>query len=200
MAAAFFFLTHNKHEKIFWLLSVCDWQVIVAEGAPFYKGHELAASLARAKVPTTLITDSAVFGMMARVNKVIVGTHAILANGGLQAEAGLYTAALAAKFYSVPVMVTAPMHKLTHKFFNVSQQEAFGRLVSPQTLLNSGDGVEGNRVANGRMASNLHTFCPLFEYVPPDLVSLFISNTSGYSPSYVYRLLSELYHPEDYEL
>ena len=40
----------------------------------------------------------------------------------------------------------------------------------------------------------------MFEYVPPDLVTLFISNLGGHGPSYVYRLLSEFYHPDDYEL
>ena len=75
------------------------FQVIVAEAAPYYQGQQLAASLAKANIETTLITDSAIFAMMARVNKVIVGTHAILANGGLKGISGLHTAALAAKYY-----------------------------------------------------------------------------------------------------
>ncbi len=29
-----------------------------------------------------VVSDSAVFAMMSRVNKVIVGTHAVMANGG----------------------------------------------------------------------------------------------------------------------
>jgi translation initiation factor eIF-2B subunit beta len=29
--------------------------------------------------------------------------------------------------------------------------------------------------------------------VPPDLVSLFVTNTGGHQPSYIYRLLSEMY-------
>ena len=75
------------------------FQVIVAEAAPYYQGQQLAASLAKANIETTLITDSAIFAIMSRVNKVIVGTHAILANGGLKGLSGLHTAALAAKHY-----------------------------------------------------------------------------------------------------
>ena len=45
-------------------------QVVVAEGAPRYGGHEHARQLAAAGIPTTAITDSAIFAMMARVNKV----------------------------------------------------------------------------------------------------------------------------------
>ncbi len=61
-----------------------EFQVIVAECAPSFHGQRLAVSLAEAKIPTTVITDSAVFAMMSRVNKVIIGTHAIVADGGLQ--------------------------------------------------------------------------------------------------------------------
>jgi hypothetical protein len=45
--------------------------VVVAEGAPLYGGHQMARKLAQAGIITTAITDSAIFAMMARVNKVI---------------------------------------------------------------------------------------------------------------------------------
>jgi len=177
------------------------FQVIVAESAPSYSGHELAASLAKAKIQTTVITDSAILAVMSRVNKVIVGTHAIMADGGLKAQTGVYTVALAAKHYSVPFIVAASMHKLTPQYFTRADKEAFGCFVSPQEILRGvGGGANKGGVANSRMASKIHAQCPLFEYVPPDLVTLFISNMSGHAPSYVYRLLSELYHPDDYQL
>lgn len=60
-------------------------------------------SLAKSNIQTTVIPDSAVFGMMSRVNKVIIGTHTVSANGGLRAESGIHVVALAAKHYSIPV-------------------------------------------------------------------------------------------------
>lgn len=47
-----------------------DFQVVVAEGCPRYDGHIMAKKLAEAGVQATLISDSAVFAMMARANKV----------------------------------------------------------------------------------------------------------------------------------
>ena len=44
--------------------------MVVAEGAPVYGGHQQARSLAQAGINTTAIADSAIFAMMARVNKV----------------------------------------------------------------------------------------------------------------------------------
>ena len=46
------------------------FEVIVAESAPSYQGQELATKLAKEGIETTLITDSAVFAIMSRVNKV----------------------------------------------------------------------------------------------------------------------------------
>lgn len=167
------------------------FQVIVAECAPFYHGQMMATSLARSGIKTTVITDSAVFAMMSRVNKVIIGTHLILANGGLKAVSGTHVVALAAKHYSVPLIVCASMHKLTPRHCANVDQETFTLFASPQESLRGADGVILNKV---------RTYNPVFEYVPPELVTLFISDVSGHAPSYVYRLLSELYHPDDYEL
>jgi hypothetical protein len=39
---------------------------------------------------------------------------------------------------------------------------------------------------------------PFFDYISPELVSLFITNLGGHPPSYIYRLLGENYNVEDY--
>ncbi|KAK9912876.1 hypothetical protein M0R45_036710 [Rubus argutus] len=58
-----------------------SFRVFVAEGAPRYQGHLLAKELIARGLQTTLISDSAVFAMISRVNMVIVGAHAVMANG-----------------------------------------------------------------------------------------------------------------------
>ena len=50
------------------------------------------------------------------------------------------------------------------------------------------------------LANNVSCLYPLFDYVPPDLINLIISDQGGNAASYIYRLLSESYHEEDYEL
>ncbi|XP_046661407.1 translation initiation factor eIF-2B subunit beta [Homalodisca vitripennis] len=164
------------------------FDVIVAERAPFFHGHELAASLAKIKVQTTLIPDSAIFGMMSRVNKVIVGTQTVMASGGLRAVCGTHILALAAKYYSVPVIVLAPMYKLTPQYFKSNDQDLFNSFVSPEGVMHYSD---------GDIVDKVHVYNPVFDYVPPELVTLFISNNGGHAPSYIYRLLRELYHVDD---
>lgn len=167
------------------------FQVIVAEGAPSYDGQELAKNLAQYNVQTTLIPDAAVFAIMSRVNKVIIGTHSVLADGGLKAACGVHAIALAAKHQSVPLIVCAPMFKLTPEFLRCVDQDGFNHMQSPQDVM---------PFSGGEILSDVEVVNPAFDYVPPDLVTLFVSNIGGNSPSYVYRLLSELYHPEDYDI
>jgi translation initiation factor eIF-2B subunit beta len=50
-----------------------------------------------AGIRTRLITDSAVYALMSRVDKVIISSQAIMANGGVIAHSGAYQIALAAK-------------------------------------------------------------------------------------------------------
>nr|XP_033801828.1 translation initiation factor eIF-2B subunit beta-like [Geotrypetes seraphini] len=165
------------------------FHVIVAECAPFCQGHEMTVCLSRVGIETTVITDAAIFAVMSRVNKVIVGTKTILANGALRAVTGTHTLALAAKHHSTPVIVCAPMYKLSPQFPN--EEDSFHKFVSPQEVLPFSEGVILSRVS---------VQCPVFDYVPPELITLFIFNIGGNAPSYIYRLMSELYHPDDHDL
>ena len=52
----------------------------------------------------------------------------------------------------------------------------------------------------GGKGGYVHVPNPTLDYVPPELISLFITDTGGHTPSYVYRLLAEYYTREDYGL
>lgn len=47
---------------------------------------------------------------------------------------------------------------------------------------------------------NIEVHNPAYDYIPPHLISLFVTDTGGYTPAYVYRLLAEYYSREDYSL
>lgn len=106
-----------------------------------FEGHILAKELDKKGLKAIVITDSAVFAMISRVNmvisnfgnetlqlfyiinkisclnlkfvlKVIVGVHAVMANGGVIAPVGLHVLALAAKKHAVPFVVVASTHEV----------------------------------------------------------------------------------------
>ena len=164
------------------------FEVVVVESSPEDQGQEMANSLASAGIETCLIPDSAVFAIMARVNKVIVGTHAVMANGGLISVSGTHMIATAAKHFNVPFVVCTGLYKLSPLYAH--DQDSFNELKSPSEVLHFSEAQ--------RLAVSVKN--PAWDYTPPELVSLYITNSGSYSPTYIYRLLAEYYHPEDMDL
>ena len=63
--------------------------------------------------------------------------------------------------------------------------------------------MDGGLAAEGDGAGGevyVHVPNPTLDYVPPELISLLVTDTGGHTPSYVYRLLAEYYTREDYRL
>ncbi|KAL1920911.1 uncharacterized protein VTP21DRAFT_11546 [Calcarisporiella thermophila] len=165
------------------------FSVIVAETCPSYLGHELARTLAKAGIQTTIIPDSAIFAFMARVNKVILGTHAVLANGGLIAVSGSQMLAAAAKHHSTPVVVVTGLYKLSPLYpYNV---DSFNLCVAPDRVLS---------FTEEKIMEKVDALNPYYDYVPPEHVDLFVTNMGGHPPSYLYRLLREQYDVLDTDL
>ncbi|KAL7746372.1 GCD complex subunit gcd7 [Sorochytrium milnesiophthora] len=161
------------------------FQVIVVESAPSYSGHQLAATLAKAGIETTVIPDAAVFAVMSRVNKVILGAHAVLANGGTITVSGAANIATAAKHYSTPLVVLTGLYKLTpqHPF----DLDAFNMLIAPAAIASYASDIAGQ----------VDVINPYYDYIDPDMVSLLLTNEGSFTSSFVYRLLIESYHPDD---
>jgi len=168
------------------------YKLYVAESAPSYEGKQLAEAMKGvSNVEVILIPDAKVFACMSQVNKVVMEADAVFANGGLRASSGSYTLCLSAKHFSVPVIVCAAFYKLAPVFLSEDDHERFNVLASPQSIVPYSD---------GELVSSVEIYNPTFDYVPPELVTLFITNVSGNAPSYIYRLLNELCHPDDVEL
>ncbi|KAK1370489.1 Translation initiation factor eIF-2B subunit beta [Heracleum sosnowskyi] len=173
-----------------------SFRVFVAEGAPRYQGHVLAKELVARGLQTTVITDSAVFAMISRVNMVIVGAHAVMANGGVIAPVGLNMVALAAQRHAVPFVVLAGIHKLC-PLYPHNPEVLLNELKSPAELLDFGEFSDCMDFGTGSGSPLLHVVNPAFDYVPPKLVSLFITDTGGHNPSYMYRLIADYYSADD---
>ncbi|KAL7423889.1 GCD complex subunit gcd7 [Cryptotrichosporon argae] len=186
-----FTMGHSKTVESFLKQASRDrkFTVIVAESAPSYLGHTMAASLSAHGIPTLLVPDAAVHALMPRITKVILGAHSVLANGGLFALAGSLAAALAARLHAKPVVVTtgqfkfAPAWNLYHDYGAVDFQGP-GAVVGQSV-----PGEHGEEVVD-----------PYYDYIRPELVNLFVTNEGDHPPSYVYRIIKEAYDDDDVEL
>lgn len=48
--------------------------------------------------------------------------------------------------------------------------------------------------------NSVEVVSPAYDYIPPDMVNIFVTNVGVHSPTYIYRLLGECYCEEDYIL
>lgn len=116
-------------------------------------------------ITVILIPDSAVFALMSRVNKVILGTHSVLANGGLVAAAGTRVIARAAKVHQTPVVVVSGVYKLSPVYpFDY------------EALIEYGDASKVLGYEDGDLVDKIDVENPLYDYVPAELVDLYITN------------------------
>lgn len=197
-------LTYGKSDTVLeFLKAAADkklrFTVIVCEGAKQnggYEGHEMARLLA--EVPTEagnviedtcVIPDSAIFAMMARVNKVLLPAHAVLANGGLVTASGSNLVSLAAAENAVPVVCLTGIYKLTPMFPHEGQ-DTLNDLLSPSSIV--------DYATCQQQGFGVDFVNPLHDYIAPERVKLYVTNVGSFQPSYIYRLLSEYYHQDDW--
>lgn len=142
--------------------------------------------LTAAGIDVIWLKDPDILGMMCSINKVIISPHIVLGNGGLVATTGARLIAKAAHAHGIPLIVLSGVYKLSPEYpFNLESLIEYG---DPSTVIPyyEQDLVHSVEVAN-----------PTLDYVPPELVNLYITNLGPCAPSYLYRVIADHYKPED---
>jgi len=135
------------------------------EGGDELSSETFLKPLSAAGITVILMIDASIFAIMSRVNKVILATHAVIANGGLIAAAGARIIAKAAKVHRTPVIVVSGVYKLSPEYpFEFESLIEYG---DPGSIVGYNDGA---------LVDSLEVDNPVFDYVPPDLVDLYITN------------------------
>jgi translation initiation factor eIF-2B subunit beta len=138
--------------------------------SPLAKGEDgdelqdrLVKPLAALGINVLLIPDSAVFAIMSFVNKVLLSPSAVLSSGGLLASAGASNIAAAAQAHKVPVLSLSGIYKLSPK-----------STFDPRLLREIGDA--GALGGSEDLWDDIDVVNPLWDYVPPEKVNLYITN------------------------
>ena len=100
--------------------------------------------------------------------------------------------ALAAHHHAVPVVCIAGTFKLC-PIFPHAGQDTLNDLRSPDTV------VDYTKMGDPRWAQDVEYINPVHDYIRPDLISLYVTNAGSFQPSFIYRLLAEYYHSDDWE-
>lgn len=125
----------------------------------------LRKKLAAAGVKTINIMSSGIMAYMPKVNKVILSARAIVANGGVVGEGGAALIARAAQELGKSVVVLGGVYK-------VCPEEPFDL----DGLVELGDPSAFVNFADGAMVNGVEVESAVTDFIPPNLVDVYITN------------------------
>ncbi|KAB0357876.1 hypothetical protein FD754_002032 [Muntiacus muntjak] len=126
-------------------------RVVVVDSRPRLEGKHTVGSLVRAGVPASYLLIPAASYVLPEVSKVLLGAHALLANGSVMSRVGTAQLALVPRAHNVPVLVC----------------------YDPDDLLcERGEHVA---LANWQNHSSLRLLNLVYDVTPPELVDLVIT-------------------------
>ena len=164
--------------------------VIVPEGFPnnTENSHKFAKRLAQHNIETIVVPDSAVFALMSRVGKVIIGSKTVFVNGGsIVSSAGVSSVCECAREFKTPVFAVTGLFKLSPLYpFNVEKFVEFG---GAQSVLAKDDTRNRLDIVN-----------KVTDYIPPENIDIYITNIGGFAPSFIYRIAWDNYKQVDVNL
>ncbi|KAM5291771.1 translation initiation factor eIF2B subunit delta [Ctenodactylus gundi] len=147
------------------------FRVVVVDSRPRLEGRHMLRSLVHAGVPASYLLIPAASYVLPEVSKVLLGAHALLANGSVMSRVGTAQLALVARSHNVPVLVCCE----TYKFCERVQTDAFvsNELGDPDDL----QCERGERVAlaNWQNHPSLRLLNLVYDVTPPELVDLVIT-------------------------
>lgn len=152
-------------------------EVYVTESRPRRQGLISVRALRKARIPTTLIVDSAARYFMKDIDKVIVGADSIAANGAVVNKIGTSQIALAAHEARVLFSVAAESYKF-----------------HPQTLVGELIEIEERdpkEIWDSKKFPGVKIRNPAFDVTSPDYIDLIITERGIIPPQAAYTVLQE---------
>lgn len=144
-----------------------QFTVVVVDSGPWFEGREMLRRLVDHGIKCSYVLISALSFIMREVTKVLLGAHALLANGSVMSRTGSALVALVASTYNVPVLVCCE----TYKFCERVQMDAF-----VYNELGNEDDMDYSRAENKKENdSTVATLSVLYDITPADLVTAVVT-------------------------
>lgn len=156
--------------------------VFTSETRPYLQGARITAyELERWNIPHTLITDgmSGYLMRLGKIQKVVVGSDRIAANGDLLNKVGTYMHALAARTNNIPFYTATSSHTIDYNLSNGMDAQVEYRNEKEVTHLNG-------QLITEEVTKALY---PSFDVTPNELVSGIITEKGVMKAPYIESLL-----------
>ncbi|KAL2146224.1 hypothetical protein VTI28DRAFT_4803 [Corynascus sepedonium] len=146
----------------------------------------LRKKLNAAGVNTINLASNGLMAYIPRVNKVIFSAKAVYQNGGLLVDSGSCIAAQAAHEYLKPVIALCPVYKFCPE--DPSDEVSRGELGNPSSYVS---------YANGPAVEALDVENTVTDYIPPELIDVYLTNLGPQTRHHLASILADHYKTED---
>uniref|UniRef100_A0A803SSQ8 Translation initiation factor eIF2B subunit delta n=1 Tax=Anolis carolinensis TaxID=28377 RepID=A0A803SSQ8_ANOCA len=148
------------------------FRVVVVDSRPRLEGRETLRRLVRQGVRCSYVLINAISYVLPEVSKVLLGAHALLANGSVMSRMGTSQIALLSKAHNVPVLVCCE----TYKFCDRVQTDSFvsNELDDPDDLIETPRGR--GPLCGWKESPALHLLNLVYDVTPLELVDLVITD------------------------
>lgn len=156
------------------------FEVITTETRPELQGRFFAMAVADFGIPVTLIIDSAQHRVMNRIKKVFLGAVAIAPSGSVLGRVGSWMITHSAREVGIPVYIVASVSKFCHDEKVWQQVHLEER--DPDSIFPSWEAKK----------LGIKVFNPTYVVVPPEDISLIITERGAIPPSAARSLMYEV--------
>uniref|UniRef100_A0A0C9QUY3 Translation initiation factor eIF2B subunit delta n=1 Tax=Fopius arisanus TaxID=64838 RepID=A0A0C9QUY3_9HYME len=152
---------HDKGKK---------FRVVILDGRPFLEGRELLRRLAKHGIECSYGRITQVSNIIKKegVSKVLLGVHAIFANGAIMSRLGTAQVALMAKAFNIPVLVACETYKTCERVQTDSIVN--NEIGDPNELA-----IGSTALANWKAHPNLNLLNLTYDVTPPELITAVVT-------------------------
>lgn len=160
-----------------WKCGEKKFSVVVVDSRPDHEGQEMLEALAKEGICCTYVLINAISFIMPKVTKVLLGAHALLANGYVMSRVGTAQISMVANFYNVPVLVCCE----THKFSERVQTDSFvyNEIGDPNALvINKNSMKPYEYLKDWQSTTHLTPLNLRYDITPPELVTVVVTEVA----------------------
>jgi translation initiation factor eIF-2B subunit delta len=160
-----------------WKSGEKKFSVVVVDSRPDHEGQMMLEALAKEGITCTYVLINAISFVMPKVTKVLLGAHALLANGYVMSRVGTAQISMVANFYNVPVLVCCE----THKFSERVQTDSFvyNEIGDPNALVSSKNSrTEYEHLKGWESKPHLTPLNLRYDITPPELVTVVVTEVA----------------------
>jgi translation initiation factor eIF-2B subunit delta len=163
-----------------------SFRAIVLDSKPLFEGKRMAEDLAAADIPVQYSLISAAAHSVADANKVLLGAHAMMANGRLYSRAGTAIVAMLAHDKDIPVIVCCESLKFTDRV--ALDSIVNNEIAPPEELLSGKDETDQQRegtLKKWKETPGLQILNILYDVTPAEYIKMVITEYGSLPPSSV---------------